>query len=81
MVPVTIAFEYVSLWLDIWSFDQSIDKLWGPVFYGAPLEEFLFWFGAPPFVLTQYLYFSRVLYPQGKSHESSKKNMAVSHEV
>lgn len=66
MIPVTILFEYLSLWLDVWSFDLEKAPIWGLVIWGAPIEEFIFWFGAPPFVLTQYLYFSFAYHNHGQ---------------
>jgi len=61
LIPITIAFEYLALWMDIWSFSENASKLWGISFWGAPIEEFLFWFGAPPFVLSIYFWFERTL--------------------
>lgn len=53
-LPMATVMEYVYLWLDIWSFSEHFDRLLGPRFWGAPLEEFVFWYGAPPFVLLTY---------------------------
>jgi lycopene cyclase domain-containing protein len=61
LVPVTIAFEYVGLLLDIWNFSEEYSKLWGVRVAGAPIEEFIFWFGATPLCLLLYLYFSECL--------------------
>jgi lycopene cyclase domain-containing protein len=57
MLPVTFAFEYVCLVLDVWSFDQSRQKLWGLWIGPAPVEEFIFWFGATPFCLMVYCWY------------------------
>ncbi|MBD3315214.1 MAG: hypothetical protein GF344_05460 [Chitinivibrionales bacterium] len=60
LVPVTFAFEYLCLHLQIWDFYEGIQKLWGPRLFGAPIEEFIFWFGATPFCLLVYLYYYRL---------------------
>jgi lycopene cyclase domain-containing protein len=69
LIPVTIAFEYVGLQLDIWNFSEEYSKLWGVRVAGAPIEEFIFWFGASPLCLLLYLYFSECL---EKRNESAK---------
>ncbi|MBD3322891.1 MAG: hypothetical protein GF350_17470 [Chitinivibrionales bacterium] len=61
MVPVTFLFEYLCLYLDIWGFHEEAHKLWGIAIWGAPIEEFVFWFGATPFCLMVYLYFRSIL--------------------
>lgn len=53
--PLTAAMEFVCLRLDIWSFSQAKDPLLGIRLFGAPVEEFSFWFGGAPFVLLTYL--------------------------
>lgn len=58
-MPLTGAMEYVCLYLDIWYFSEAKDPLLGLRVFGAPIEEFLFWFGAQPFVLFTYLTFHR----------------------
>ncbi|MBD3343617.1 MAG: lycopene cyclase domain-containing protein [Chitinivibrionales bacterium] len=63
MIPVTFLFEYLCLYLDIWGFHEDIHKLWGIKIWGAPIEEFLFWFGATPFCLMVYLYFRNIFKP------------------
>lgn len=57
--PLTAAMEYLCLRLDIWTFSEKLDPLVGLRFFGAPVEEFLFWFGAQPFVLLLYLAFDK----------------------
>ena len=57
--PLTAAMEYLCLYLDIWDFSQELDPLLGIALFGAPIEEFLFWFGAPVFVLLAYFAFDR----------------------
>jgi hypothetical protein len=59
-VPVTFLFEFVGLWVDGWGFDDKY-PLWGLNIFGAPVEEFLFWFGAPPYVMLNYLWFHYAL--------------------
>jgi len=58
LVPVTVAFEFIGLYLDIWNFSEEYSKLWGIKLFGAPVEEFIFWFGATPLCLLLYLYFT-----------------------
>ncbi|MFA6030344.1 MAG: lycopene cyclase domain-containing protein [Elusimicrobiota bacterium] len=58
-VPLTAAMEFVCLRLDVWTFSEAKDPLLGLRIFGAPVEEFLFWFGAQPFVLFSYLAFRR----------------------
>ena len=65
MVPLTIVMEYFYLKFDVWSFSQAIDPLIGIWFWNAPIEEFVFWFGAQPFCLAMYLSYKR-LFERGK---------------
>ncbi|HEX2958240.1 MAG TPA: hypothetical protein VHO70_15505 [Chitinispirillaceae bacterium] len=58
LIPVTVAFEYIGLLLDIWNFSEEYSRLWGVRLFGAPVEEFIFWFGATPLCLLLYLYFA-----------------------
>ena len=72
-------FEYAALGVGIWGFSEHHHKLLRTVFnnpgfpyalYGAPIEEFLFWFGATPFCILLYLSFCRILEQPGKvAHE------------
>lgn len=62
LLPVTFAFEFLCLKLDIWNFYQGIDKLWGLSIFGAPIEEFIFWFGAGPFCMTLYIYYQKFVW-------------------
>lgn len=55
MAVVSFAMEYVYLWADIWNFSEAHDPLLGIRLWGAPIEEFVFWFGASPFILSIYL--------------------------
>ncbi len=55
MLPVTFAVEYLYLRTDIWTFSQEMDPLLGIEIFGAPIEEFSFWFGGTPFILLTYL--------------------------
>lgn len=66
LIPVTFGFEYVCLALDVWSFSEQTHKLWGPELWGAPVEEFVFWFGATPLCVLLYLYYYRVA--KGEPH-------------
>jgi lycopene cyclase domain-containing protein len=67
LIPVTVAFEYIGLWLDIWNFSEEFSKLWGVRLFGAPVEEFIFWFGATPLCLLLYLYFYESLEKKNES--------------
>ena len=55
MTVVSGLMEYVYLKADIWNFSQAVDPLLGIRIFGAPIEEFVYWFGATPFVLGIYL--------------------------
>jgi len=55
--PVTFAAEYLYLWADIWNFSEEFDPLLGISIFGAPIEEFAFWFGAPVFYTMLYMLF------------------------
>ncbi|MFH1258830.1 MAG: hypothetical protein ABII74_03295 [Elusimicrobiota bacterium] len=57
LMPVTFAAEYIYLWADIWNFSENYDPLIGISIWGAPIEEFIFWFGAPIFFTLVYLFF------------------------
>lgn len=59
--PMTFVMEYVYLWADIWTFSEAMDPLLGIRIWGAPIEEFSFWFGAAPFILLVYLSWDRLL--------------------
>lgn len=59
-LPLTFAAEYLYLWLDIWNFSEAIDPLTGIEIFGAPVEEFIFWFGAPVFFSLLYLTFDYI---------------------
>lgn len=55
ITPMTFVMEYVYLYFDIWNFSEEMDPLLGINIFGAPIEEFSFWFGAGPFILLVYL--------------------------
>lgn len=61
VLPMTMVMELVYLKLQIWSFSEAMDPLLGLRIHGIPVEEFSFWFGAPPFILLAYMSFDRVL--------------------
>lgn len=61
MTPLTILMEFIYLKADIWSFSGAHDPLLGLTLFGAPIEEFAFWFGTTPFVLGIYLTVHRML--------------------
>jgi lycopene cyclase domain-containing protein len=60
LIPVTVLFEYLCLLLDIWNFSEEASSLWGFRIAGAPVEEFIFWFGATPLCLLVYLYYTTI---------------------
>lgn len=68
LLPATFAMEYVYLWADIWTFSEEFDPLLGIRIWGAPIEEFSFWFGAPPFILLVYFVFDRFLPKKARGH-------------
>jgi len=61
MAVALTGMEFVFLKFDVWFFSQKIDHLAGLWIGGAPVEEFVFWFGATPFCLALYLGYSRLL--------------------
>jgi hypothetical protein len=66
---VSFYFEFCALGLHVWSFSEEKHLLLRTIFfnhfpctiYGAPIEEFIFYFGATPFCLLLYLTFFRIL--------------------
>lgn len=56
--------EYIYLHFDLWTFSELKDPLLGPRLFGAPIEEFWFWFGAIPFTICLYLFFDLILEPK-----------------
>lgn len=54
---IACVMESVYLYFDIWTFSQQKDQLLGIRVFGAPIEEFAWWFGSVPFVLLTYLGF------------------------
>ncbi len=61
MAAVSVVMEYLFLKFDVWFFSQKIDRLLGFWIGSAPVEEFVFWFGATPFCLALYLTYRRFL--------------------
>jgi len=70
MSGLTFAMEYVYIWLDVWTFTQSVDPLIGIRIWGVPIEEFEFWFGASPLFMLLYLAFDRC-WPNSVKKEST----------
>lgn len=60
---ISFFFEYVALGMGVWYFGPRENYL-GPGIWGAPIEEFLFYWGAAPFCLLLYLYFYRLFEPE-----------------
>lgn len=60
MAVVSIIMEYLYIKFDVWSFSQNIDPLLGIWFWKAPVEEYVYWFGATPFCLSLYLAYARL---------------------
>jgi lycopene cyclase domain-containing protein len=61
MAVVSVVMEYFYLHFDTWSFSEEIDPLLGIWFWKAPIEEFVYWFGAILFCLSAYIVYSRLL--------------------
>jgi uncharacterized membrane protein YqaE (UPF0057 family) len=55
--PAAIAMEYLYLKFDVWTFSEAWDPLLGWRVFGAPVEEFVFWFGAPWIIMLMYVAF------------------------
>ncbi len=60
MAAVSVVMEYLFLKFDVWFFSEKIDRLVGWRIGGAPVEEFVFWFGATPFCLAVYLSYAKL---------------------
>ena len=60
MAVVSVIMEYLFLKFDVWFFSEKIDRLIGLWFGAAPVEEFVFWFGATPFCLAVYLSYCKL---------------------
>ena len=69
MSAVTFGMEFVYLKADIWSFAED-SKLLGIFILDVPIEEFVFWFGAPPFLLGVYWMFQR----RGRNRAASARD-------
>ncbi|MEA3306524.1 MAG: hypothetical protein U9Q34_01920 [Elusimicrobiota bacterium] len=65
MAVALIGMEYLYLKFDVWGFSEKIDPLIGIWFGKAPIEEYVYWFGATPFCLSVYLSYKR-LFERGK---------------
>ena len=61
MYLVCFYFEFAGLGLGIWGFSEAHHHLVKIPIFTAPVEEFLFWFGAAPLCILLYLYFYRML--------------------
>ncbi len=59
MSVIASFFEYAALGMNIWFFPDH-SRLLGIAFFGAPLEEFMFWWGATCFSLLVYLYYNKL---------------------
>jgi len=60
MAAVSVVMEYLFLKFDVWFFSEKIDRLLGLWIGPAPVEEFVFWFGATPFCLAIYLSYCKL---------------------
>lgn len=60
MAASSFVMEYLFLKYDVWFFSQKIDRLCGLRIGRAPVEEYVFWFGATPFCLALYLMYGRI---------------------
>lgn len=61
MAVVSVIMEYFYLKFDTWSFSEEIDPLLGLWFGKAPVEEYVYWFGATPFCLSIYLVYLKYM--------------------
>lgn len=61
MAAVSTIMEYFYLRFDTWSFSEKIDPLLGIWLGKAPIEEYVYWFGATPFCLSIYLVYLRLM--------------------
>jgi hypothetical protein len=52
---LTFLMELIYRRLKIWTFSEEVDPLLGVRVAGEPVEEFSFWAGATPFMMTVYL--------------------------
>lgn len=66
--PLAFGMEYVYLGLNIWTFSEAMDPLLGIRIWGAPIEEFSFWFGGAPFFILVYLSFDWLLRRRKNPH-------------
>ena len=60
MALLSVVMEYLYIYFDVWSFSENTDPLLGVWLGTAPVEEFVFWFGATPFCLLVYLGYCRL---------------------
>ncbi len=60
MAVVSVIMEYLYLKFDVWGFSERIDPLLGIWIWKAPIEEYVYWFGATPFCLSLYLAYCRL---------------------
>lgn len=65
MAVISVIMEHFYLKFDTWTFSERIDPLLGIWFGKAPIEEYVYWFGATPFCLSVYLLYDRLL---GRKH-------------
>lgn len=61
MAVVSVIMEQLFLHFEVWGFSEAVDPLIGWWVLGAPVEEYVFWFGATPFCLSLYLGYRRLL--------------------
>lgn len=60
MAAVSVVMEFFYLKFDVWSFSQARDPLLGIWIWKAPVEEYVYWFGATPFCLGLYLSYVKI---------------------
>jgi lycopene cyclase domain-containing protein len=80
----SIPVELISLKWGIWGFDCYIHKLLQCIYginlfthpFGAPVEEYMFYFGATPFCLMVYIYYFRLI--KGNKEKEEKVRDIVS---
>lgn len=78
---VSIYFEFSSLGIDVWGFSEDHHKLLPiPKIMGsAPIEEFMFYFGATPFCLLIYICFFRLVKRLPPHRDISLIHLGVGH--
>jgi lycopene cyclase domain-containing protein len=70
LTGLTTLMEVIYFDTRIWTFSEKKDRLLGVRLLGIPVEEFIFWFGATPFMLLVYLAYQA--FRRGGGHASGQ---------